>query len=115
MAPEDTSGATDSSISGRLSAALDDLRKAAEDAGGEVRTRIEDATQQIREASAAATDRAQETASAVSERAEDVRAQIESFRDWIQTATADLLDEVQREIDKRRDQLMGGGGGSGAA
>ena len=115
MTPEGTTGTTDTSISGRLSAALDDLRQAAEDAGGEVRTRIEDATQQIREASAAAADRAQETADAVGERADDLRAQLESFREWIQTATADLLDEVQREIDKRRDQLMGGGGGPGAA
>jgi ElaB/YqjD/DUF883 family membrane-anchored ribosome-binding protein len=110
MASEDTS------ITGRLTAALDDLRTAAEDATGDVRTRIEEATQQIREASAAAADRAQETATAASGRVEELRAQLETFRDWIQTATADLLDDVQAEIDRRRDQLMGGGGsGSGSA
>jgi chromosome segregation ATPase len=104
MASEDTS------ISARLTAALDDLRTAAEGATGDVRDRIEEATQQIRQASTAAASRAQETASQVSGRAEELRAQLETFRAWIRGATLDILDEIQAELDRRREQIMGGGG-----
>ena len=42
------------------------------------------------------------------ERAQD---QLESFRDWLQSATVDMLDEIEKEVRKRREQLGGEGGG----
>ena len=98
--------------SGGLNAAIENLRKAAEEASGEARSRIEAALEQVREASEQATSRAQEGVTAATERAQaaagDLRGQLEQVRDWVQSASADLLDEVQKEIDKRREQLFGG-------
>jgi hypothetical protein len=85
-------------ISGDLQRALDDLRRAGESASGEVRSGIESAVARIRDASSSATP-------------EDLRAQLDSFRDWLQGATADVLDEVEKEVRKRRQQLRGQGGG----
>jgi uncharacterized protein YjbJ (UPF0337 family) len=84
-----------------LTAAIEDLRKAAEEATGEARARIDSALDQVRQASDQAASRAQSAAG-------DLRAQLDEVRGWIQSASADLLDEVQKEIDKRRDQLLGG-------
>lgn len=83
-------------VGDRLTSAIDDLRRAAEEASGEARSRIESALEQVRQASEQAT------------------AQLDQVRQWVQTASADLLDELQKEIDKRREQLFGSGdGGSG--
>ena len=105
--PEEQAGA-----SNRLQQAIDDLREAAESATGDVRARIDDALDQIREVSSSATSRAQESATAATDRAQaaagDVRMQLETFRDWIQGATADVLDQIQAEVDRRRRQLRGG-------
>jgi vacuolar-type H+-ATPase subunit H len=99
------------SVTDRLSTALDDLRSAAESATDDARARIDSAIEQIREASNTAASRAQEAVDTASSRAQeaagDARAQLEGFRDWIRGATADLLDDVQKEIDKRRQQLLG--------
>jgi hypothetical protein len=91
-------------ISGDLQKALDDLRRAGESASGEVRSGIESAVTRIRNASSSATP-------------DDLRAQLDSFTDWLQSATADVLDEVEKEVRKRRRQLRGQGGSrsSGAA
>lgn len=88
----------------RLSGAVDELRRAAEQASGDVRSRIESAMDQIREASSAAASRAQE-------RGGELGAQLDTFREWVQGATVDLLDEIQKEVDRRRQQLTGGGSG----
>ncbi len=102
----------------RLNKAIEELRKAAEEATGEARSRIESALDQVRQASDQATSRAQEGVTAATERAQaaagELRGQLDQVREWVQSASADLLDEVQKEIDKRRDQLFGGdSGGSG--
>jgi len=91
-------------LSGDLQKALEDLRKAGEDATGDVRSGIESAVSRIRDASSATGD---------------LRGQLDSFREWLQGATVDLLDEIEKEVRKRREQLSGesGGdaGGSGTA
>ena len=106
-----TPGTGGGSVADRLSTALDDLRAAAERSTDDARARIESAIDQIREASNAAASRAQESVGSATTRAQeaagDARAQLESFRGWVQGATADLLDEIQKEIDKRRQQLLG--------
>jgi hypothetical protein len=95
-------------VQGDLQKAVDDLRKAGENASGDVRSGIESAVSRIREASSAATPA-------------DLRAQLDTFRDWLQNATVDLLDEVEKEVRKRRRQLAGqgaagrSGGGGGAS
>jgi vacuolar-type H+-ATPase subunit H len=81
-----------------LQKALDDLRKAGESASGDVRDGIESAVTRIRDASSAASP-------------DDVRAQLDSFRNWLQSTTVDILDELEKEIRKRREQLSSSGGG----
>jgi uncharacterized protein YjbJ (UPF0337 family) len=93
---------TGSGVSERLTHALEDLRKAADTASGDVRSRIDSAMDQIREASSSAQSRAQSTAG-------ELRGQFDNVRGWVQSATGDLLDDLQKEIDKRRQQLTGGG------
>jgi vacuolar-type H+-ATPase subunit H len=88
---------TSERLTNDLRKALEDLRKAGENASGDVRTGIESAVSRIRDASSAATP-------------EDWRAQLDSFRDWLQSTTADVLDEVEKEVRKRREQLRGQGG-----
>jgi vacuolar-type H+-ATPase subunit H len=88
-------------LSSDLQKALDDLRRAGENATGDVRSGIESAVSRIRDASSTATR-------------EDWRAQVDSFRDWLQNTTADVLDEIEKEVRKRREQLRGEGGGSGS-
>jgi vacuolar-type H+-ATPase subunit H len=88
---------TSERLTNDLRKALEDLRKAGENASGDVRAGIESAVSRIREASSAATP-------------EDWRAQLDSFRDWLQSTTADVLDEVEKEVRKRREQLRGQGG-----
>jgi vacuolar-type H+-ATPase subunit H len=88
---------TSDRLTNDLRKALEDLRKAGENASGDVRAGIESAVSRIREASSAATP-------------EDWRAQLDSFRDWLQSTTADVLDEVEKEVRKRREQLRGQGG-----
>ena len=110
-------------VGDRLNAAVDDLRKAAEEASGDARARIESALEQVRAASDQATSRAQEGLTAATERAQaaagDLRGQLDQVREWVQGASSDLLDEVQKEIDRRREQLFGGddsnGGSSGGS
>jgi vacuolar-type H+-ATPase subunit H len=88
-------------LSSDLQKALDDLRRAGENATGDVRSGIESAVSRIRDASSTATR-------------EDWRAQVDSFRDWLQNTTADVLDEIEKEVRKRREQLRGeGSGGTG--
>ncbi len=94
-------------MSDRVGGALEDLRKTAESAGGDVRARIDDAVEQIRDATSSVQAHAESTAG-------EVRVQLEGVRDWVQSATTDLLDELQKEIDKRRAQLTGSGGDSDA-
>jgi vacuolar-type H+-ATPase subunit H len=88
---------TSERLTNDLRKALEDLRKAGENASGDVRAGIESAVSRIRDASSAATP-------------EDWRAQLDSFRDWLQSTTADVLDEVEKEVRKRREQLRGQGG-----
>lgn len=88
---------TSERLTNDLRNALEDLRKAGENASGDVRAGIESAVSRIRDASSAATP-------------EDWRAQLDSFRDWLQNTTADVLDEVEKEVRKRREQLRGQGG-----
>lgn len=88
---------TSERLTNDLRKALEDLRKAGENASGDVRAGIESAVSRIRDASSAATP-------------EDWRAQLDSFRDWLQNTTADVLDEVEKEVRKRREQLRGQGG-----
>jgi uncharacterized protein YjbJ (UPF0337 family) len=110
---EQTSGGGTGGIGARLQDAIDDLRHAADDASGDVRTRIESALEEVREASRSMATRAQEGATAAGDRAQeaagDLREQVETFRNWVQGATSELLDQLQAEIDKRRRQLTGGG------
>ena len=88
-------------LSGDLQKALEDLRKAGEEASGDVRSGIESAVSRIRDASSASGD---------------LRGQLDSFREWLQSATVDLLDEIEKEVRKRREQLSGaGGGGAGGS
>ncbi len=82
-------------VQGDLQKALDDLRKAGESASGDVRSGIESAVQRIRDASSASSG--------------DIRSQLDGFRDWLQSATVDILDELEKEIRKRREQLGGNG------
>lgn len=84
-------------LSSDLQKALDDLRKAGESASGDVRSGIESAVTRIRDASSAASPG-------------DFRAQLDSFREWLQGATVDALDEIEKEVRKRRKQLQGQGG-----
>ena len=88
---------TSERLTNDLRKALEDLRKAGENASGDVRAGIESAVSRIRDASSAATP-------------EDWRAQLDSFRDWLQNTTADVLDEVEKEVRKRREQLRSQGG-----
>ena len=100
-------------IGDRLASAIEDLRKAADGATGDARTRIDSAMEQIRAASNTATGRAQDAAGSASARAQEaageLRDQLDGVRSWVRNATTELLDEVQKEIDRRRQQLTGGG------
>ena len=104
QASKSKSGQTQQSTRERLTKdlqkAMDDLRKAGENASGDVRAGIESAVSRLRDASSAATPG-------------DWRAQVDSFRDWLQGVTADVLDEVEKEVRKRREQLQGDGGQAG--
>jgi vacuolar-type H+-ATPase subunit H len=88
---------TSERLTNDLRKALEDLRRAGENASGDVRAGIESAVSRIRDASSSAT-------------ASDWRAQLDTFRDWLQGATADVLDEIEKEVRKRREQLRGEGG-----
>jgi hypothetical protein len=83
-------------VSSDLQKALEDLRKAGENATGDVRSGIESAVTRIRDASGAASSG-------------DLRGQLDSFRNWLQGATVDILDEIEKEVRKRREQLAGQG------
>jgi hypothetical protein len=83
-------------VSSDLQKALEDLRKAGENATGDVRTGIESAVTRIRDASGAASSG-------------DLRGQLDSFRNWLQGATVDILDDIEKEVRKRREQLAGQG------
>jgi hypothetical protein len=97
------------SVSGNLQKALDDLRSAGENATGEVRAGIDAAVERLRDASSSVRDASSSVASSVTSRAQEGADQIlgtlDEMRAWIQNATSDALDELQKEIDKRRDQL----------
>lgn len=97
MESSQTQQSTRERLTGDLQKALDDLRKAGENATGDVRSGIESAASRIRDASSAATSG-------------DLRGQLESFRDWLQSTTADVLDEIEKEVRKRREQLRGESG-----
>ena len=83
-------------VSSDLQKALEDLRKAGENASGDVRSGIESAVTRIRDASGAASSG-------------DLRGQLDSFRNWLQGATVDILDDIEKEVRKRREQLAGQG------
>ena len=83
-------------VSNDLQKALEDLRKAGENATGDVRSGIESAVTRIRDASGAASSG-------------DLREQLDSFRNWLQGATVDILDDIEKEVRKRREQLAGQG------
>lgn len=83
-------------VSSDLQKALEDLRKAGENATGDVRSGIESAVTRIRDASGAASSG-------------DLRGQLDSFRNWLQGATVDILDDIEKEVRKRREQLAGQG------
>jgi hypothetical protein len=83
-------------VSSDLQKALEDLRKAGENATGDVRSGIESAVTRIRDASGAASSG-------------DLRGQLDSFRSWLQSATVDILDDIEKEVRKRREQLAGQG------
>ena len=83
-------------VSSDLQKALEDLRKAGENATGDVRSGIESAVTRIRDASGAASSG-------------DLRGQLDSFRSWLQGATVDILDDIEKEVRKRRQQLAGQG------
>lgn len=94
--------------------ALDDLQGAAIEAGGAVATQIESAVTQIKGATDAAASKAQSGAG-------DLGGQLDGVKNWIQGATGELvdecqgaLDELQKEIEKRRQQLGLGGSGGGS-
>jgi hypothetical protein len=61
-----------------------------------VRSGIESAVTRIRDASGAASSG-------------DLRGQLDSFRSWLQGATVDILDDIEKEVRKRREQLAGQG------
>jgi hypothetical protein len=83
-------------VSSDLQNALEDLRKAGENATGDVRSGIDSAVTRIRDASGAASSG-------------DLRGQLDSFRSWLQSATVDILDDIEKEVRKRREQLAGQG------
>lgn len=83
-------------VSSDLQKALEDLRKAGENATGDVRSGIDSAVTRIRDASGAASSG-------------DLRGQLDSFRNWLQGATVDILDDIEKEVRKRREQLAGQG------
>ena len=83
-------------VSSDLQKALEDLRKAGENATGDVRSGIESAVTRIRDASGAASSG-------------DLRGQLDSFRSLLQGATVDILDDIEKEVRKRREQLAGQG------
>jgi vacuolar-type H+-ATPase subunit H len=92
-----SSQSTRDRVQSDLQKALDDLRKAGESASGDVREGIESAMTKIRDASSTSSG--------------DIRDQLDTFRDWLQSTTVDILDELEKEIRKRREQLGGSGGG----
>jgi hypothetical protein len=97
-----------------LQQALDDLQSVAVDAGGAVRTQIDSAVEQIKGVTESAATKAQAGAG-------DLSSQLDGVREWIQNATGELveeaqgaLNELQKEIEKRRRQLGLGGSGGGS-
>ena len=96
MESSQTQKSTRERLSSDLQKAMQDLRKAGESASGDVRAGIESAASRIRDASSTAS-------------AGDWRAQLDSFRDWLQNTTVDVLDEIEKEVRKRRQQLAGEG------
>jgi hypothetical protein len=88
-------------VSSDLQKALEDLRRAGENATGDVRSGIESAVTRIRDASGSASS---------GDLRGDLRGQLDSFRSWLQSATVDILDDIEQEVRKRREQLAGQGG-----
>jgi vacuolar-type H+-ATPase subunit H len=93
----ESSQSTRDRVQSDLQKALEDLRKAGESASGDVRDGIESAMTKIRDASSTSSG--------------DIRDQLDSFREWLQSTTVDILDELEKEIRKRREQIAGSGEG----
>lgn len=94
-----------------LDKALDDLQRAAVEVGGAVRTQVDAAVQKLKDATDSAAGKAQSGAG-------EVGGQLDGVKSWIQNATGDVvdecqraLDELQKEIEKRRQQLGRDGSG----
>ena len=81
-----------------LRKAMEDLRVATRNATDDVRSGIESAVSRLRDASSTAT-----------------REELDTFRDRLRSATANLLDDIEKEARKRREQLQGEGAKAGAA
>ncbi len=105
-APEQETGEKDASA--HLQSALDELGSAAEKASGDVKSQIDSASEQIRAWSSSASS--------------DLQGQLEVAGEKIKNASGDVVNELQKIVDrlqdelhKRREQLRGGGGDAGAA
>jgi vacuolar-type H+-ATPase subunit H len=81
-----------------LRKAMEDLRVATRNATEDVRSGIESAVSLLRDASSTAT-----------------REDLDTFRDRLRSATANLLDDIEKEARKRREQLQGEGAKVGTA
>jgi hypothetical protein len=77
-----------------LRRAMDDLREARKKTTGDVRSGIESAMSRLRGASNAATP---------------TREQLDTYRDRLASSTASLLEAVEKEARKRREQLQAEG------
>lgn len=101
-------GGTRQQVMENLQKALDDLRTAGEKATGDVRSQIDSAMQRIRDVSGDASSRAQDQVSEWRESLEtatdDVRRELAKLAVKAQTST-ESLDEIEREIVARRQQL----------
>jgi uncharacterized protein YicC (UPF0701 family) len=81
-------------ITDNLRRAVADLREARKEPGGDVRSGIQSAMSRLRDASNAAAP---------------TREELDTYRDRVVSGTASVLEAVEKEARKRREQLQAGG------
>lgn len=98
-------GGGQKSLREEVEKALDDLQRVAVEFGGAVRTQVDAAVGKLKAATDSAAGKAQSGAG-------DLSGQLDGVKSWIQNATSEVvedcqgaLDELQKEIEKRRQQL----------
>lgn len=102
-------GSSETGLKALMQGAIDDLRDAGDEASEELRLRINAALEQLREAAASVGGGVRGSAVELQSQAEDgtdeLLERVDAVRRWIRGASADLVDELQAELDRRRDQL----------